>query len=252
MKNVIFVSILSVLALASCSKDETLSSSVTAEEISVSATPSQITTYISENYPDASIAAVYKLSNSDATYSVTLSTSELLAFNSKYSLVSESLTDTICDSLSYRGRHGRHHGGGHHGGGHSGGGISADSIPSAITEYVTANFAGYSIHNAMYDTLCQFGIVFNVMIDSAHSEHAKLIFDASGLYLAKASRLKSADLPEIITTAVTNQYATYSLRNKAEMLTLADGSIQYKVYLYLHDTKLKVVFTSDGTVICEE
>lgn len=256
MKKIMLSFLVSAIALVSCSKDETATTSSTTEVISVSATPSAITAFISENYPDAAISNVLKYSNSDTSYAVTLNTYEFLAFDNSQSLMGECLADTLCDSIPHPeggGHHGGgHHGGGHHGGGHHGGGISADSIPAAIAAYVSANYPGFAVHNAMYDTLCPFGIVMNVMIDSSFSAHYKLIFDASGTYLALAHRISATGLPSAITTVLSTTYSTYTLREKAETLTLADNTIQYRVYLYLDSSRLSVILTEDGTVVCEQ
>ena len=265
MKKTTLSFLVGAIALMSCSKEDSLTSS-TSQEISVSATPSTITSYISENYPDASISSVLKISNSDTTYEVTLSTWELLAFGHNEVLIGESLADTtLCDSIhdSIGGGHhgGGHHGGGHHGGGHGegmhgggmhGGGIPADSIPATITEYVAANYAGYTVHNALYDSLCPYGIVINVMIEASDSLHQKLVFDASGLFLAVAHRIKAADLPAAVSATLTAGYPTYTKREKAELLTLADNSKQYRVFLHGTSAHLSIILKEDGTVVCEQ
>jgi hypothetical protein len=262
MKKTTLSFLVSAIALMSCSKeDSSISSTSSSQEILVSATPSTITSYISENYPDATISSVLKISNSDTTYEVTLSTWELLAFGHNEVLIGESLADTtLCDSIHDSigdvHHHGGHHGNGHHRGGHGegihGGGISADSIPAAITEYVAANYAGYTVHNAMYDTVCPYGITINVMINVSDSLHHKLVFDASGLFIALAHRIKSADLPAIVSANVTANYSAYTLRKKAEVLTLSDNSKLYKVYLHQDMIRLSVIFKEDGTVVCEQ
>jgi len=239
MKNLIMSFLVSALALMSCSKVDTPATS-SSEEIPVSATPATIKSFITENYPDASILVVFMFSNSDTTYTVTLSTLEILAFGYNEILIGELLADTICDPIHdsigggqhHDGHHGDgHHGDGHHGDGHHGGGIHhggipADSIPDAVTEYVAANYAGYKVHNAMYDTLCPYGIVLNAMINSSDSLHHKLIFDASGLFIALAHRIKSEDLPAAVTSALMANYPAYPSRLKAEALTLAEKSNQ--------------------------
>lgn len=250
MKKVILSYLVSAIALVSCSKDET-SVSTSTGEISVSAIPSSIAAYINEYYPDASISTVLKYSGSDTAYAVTLNTNEFLAFNGNLSPLSGSHTELLCDSLNGH-PGGGHHGGGHHGGGHNGGGIPADSLPAAITDYIATNYAGYSAHHAWYDTLCQFGIVIDVMIDSSETEHHKLIFDASGLFLAAAHRFNKADLPAQVSAAISTSYPAYSLREKAEQYVLADGSIQYKVFLHMDTSRISVVFKVDGSVVCEQ
>jgi hypothetical protein len=272
MKKVLFALIIGALALVSCSKDET-STTVAQQEISVSSLPAVIPVYIAENYPDADISFIVKLTNSDTVYAVTLNTSELLAFDEKGSHLGHGEPGLECDSIggfegdSTGGHHGGgHHGGGHHGGGHPGGGhpggghhggghpggFPLDSIPAAIAEYVAANYAGYTVHHAWNDTLCQFGTVIEVMIDSTQSAHRKLVFDPEGLFLSSAERILYAELPEIVSASIATNYATYSVRNKSEVFTLADNSLQYKVFLFQGTTHLSVVLHGDGTVVCEQ
>lgn len=267
MKKVFFAMIIGAFALVSCSKDET-STAVTSQEVTVSSVPAAIPTYVAENYPDADISVIYKLLNSDTTYAVTLNTSELLAFDEKGSPLCHGEPGLECDSTggchgdSTGGHHGGghhgggHHGGGHHGGGHHGGGhfggIPLDSIPTSISAYVTANYSGYEIHHAWNDTLCQFGSVIEVMIDSTQTVHRKLVFNLNGEFLANAERLLFADLPETVTSAIASNYPDYTARNKAEAFTLADNSKQFKVFLLLGSSRRCIVLNEDGTVVCEQ
>lgn len=62
-------------------------------------------------------------------------------------------------------------------------------------------------YHAWYDTLCKFGIVIDVIIDLSESVRHKLVFDASGLFLAAAHRFNSADLPATVTAAITASYS---------------------------------------------
>jgi hypothetical protein len=270
MKKVLFLLFAGVIAFASCSKDETTTTS-DSQEVSVSSVPPAITLYVVENYPDAEISTIYKLSNSDTTYAVTLNTSELLAFDGnglhmghgEPGLCGDSTGWNHGDSTGWHhgdstgGHHGGgHHGGGHHGGGHHGGGnpggISPDSIPAAIAAYVTANYSGYTIHHAWNDTLCQFGTVIGVMIDSTHAGHLKLVFDVNGQFLANATRMEYADLSETVKAAVAANYSAYTARHMSEAFTLADGTRQYKVFLFMETTRINVVMNEEGIVVCEQ
>ncbi len=262
MKKVLFLLVAGAIAFVSCSKDET-TTTTDSQEVSVSSVPPAITLYVVENYPDAEISTIYKLSNSDTTYAVTLNTSELLAFDGNGMHMGHGEPGLCGDSTglnhgdSTGGHHGGgHHGGGHHGGGHHGGGnpggISPDSIPAAIAAYVTANYSGYTIHHAWNDTLCQFGTVIEVMIDSTHAGHLKLVFDASGLFLAEATRIEYGDLPETINASVSANYSGYTARHRSEVYTLADGTRQYKIFLFMSATRISVVMNEEGIVVCEQ
>jgi len=270
MKKVIFALFIGAFTLYSCSKDET-PTTADSQEVSVSSVPSSISTYIVENYPDAEISRILKMSNCDTTYAVILNTSELLAFDGNGLHMGHGEPGLNCDSIgghhgdSLGGHHGDstgghhgggHHGGGHHGGGHHGGGnpggISLDSIPAAIAEFVSVNYSGYTIHHAWNDTLCQFGTVIEVMIDSSQTGHMKLVFNSSGVFLAIAGRIEYTALPETVSVAIAANYSSYTPRHRAEVFTMADGSKQYKVFLLLSTTRISVVINEEGVVVCEQ
>ena len=257
MKKILFAVISASLAFFACTKDDSVSST-SYEEVSLASVPSTVSLYIDENYPDASVSTVYKLYNSDTVYAVVLNTSELLAFNGNGRPFGDGIPGLLCDSTGgflndSTGHHG-HHGGGHHGGGQHGGGhhggVPVDSIPEAITAWVTANYSGYTIHHAWNDTLCQFGNVYDVMIDSARRDHKKLIFSVEGNFLATATRAAYNDLPETVKAAVETGFAGYEPRQKAEQFILADGTKQYKIFLMSGTERLCVVFDESGTLIC--
>ena len=262
MKKVLFALLIGAFALASCSKDET-TTTATSQEVAVSSVPDAIAVYLSENYPDADISAIFKLVNSDTVYAVTLNTSELLAFDGDGAHLGHGNPGLDCDSTGWQpgdstgGHHGGgHHGGGHHGGGHHGGGnpggISTDSIPAAIAAYVSANYTGYTIHHAWNDTLCQFGTVTEVMIDSTRAAHKKLVFDANGLFLASADRMEYANLPAAVAATIATNYSGYTSRHMSEIFLLADGSNQYKVFLFIGPTRISIVLNEEGIVVCEQ
>lgn len=129
--------------------------------------------------------------------------------------------------------------------------VSVDSLSAAINTYISTNYSGYSVIHAETDTICQ-GAVTQVMVCTTVSEPAKLVFDAVGAFLFKGERIKSADVPAEISSAVTAGYSTYTVMKRAEKLTLADGSVQYKVHMELSGVRKSVTFNSDGTVACEK
>lgn len=262
MKRILFAVISATILFFACSKDDSESSS-SYEEVSLSSVPTTVSAYINENYPDAAVSAVYKLYNSDTVYAVVLNTSEMLAFNGNGKPFGNGIPGLLCDSTGgflndstgHHGHHGGgHHGGGHHGGGHHGGGhhggVPVDSIPDAIAAWVSANYDGFTIHHVWNDTLCQFGNVYDVMIDSSRIAHKKLIFSLDGTFLALAHRMAYSDMPEAVASAVEAGFAGYEPRQKAEHFILADGTNQYKVFLMTETQKMCVVFDESGTLLC--
>ena len=129
--------------------------------------------------------------------------------------------------------------------------VSVDSLSTAINTYISTNYSGYSVIHAETDTICQ-GAVTEVLVCTTSSEPVKLIFDAAGTFLFKAERIKYADVPTVISAAVTANYSTYTVMKRAAKLTLTDGSIQYRVFLDLSGVHKSVTFNADGTVACEK
>ena len=223
--------------------------------------------------------------------SVTFSTSgSVISYSNNFkaglkadSIVTTTTDTTSVDTLGHRpdgdgDGHGRGHGhgrpGGNGGSGHGGpapdsthvagprgGGhghdrhfrneVSVDSLSTAINTYISTNYSGYSVIHAETDTICQ-GAVTEVLVCTTSSEPVKLIFDAAGTFLFKAERIKYADVPTVISAAVTANYSTYTVMKRAAKLTLPDGSVQYKVFMELSGVRKSVTFNADGTVACEK
>ena len=129
--------------------------------------------------------------------------------------------------------------------------VSVDSLSTAINTYISTNYSGYSVIHAEKDTLCQ-GAVTEVLVCTTSTEPVKLIFDTAGTFLFKAERINYADVPTLISTAVTANYSTYTVMKRAGKLTLSDGSVQYKVHMELSGVRKSLTFNADGTVACEK
>lgn len=245
-----------------------------------------ITSYVANNFPDASIV-LSKVSNN--TVVTELNTGEQVFFNTDGTVISYSNNATkglmadslglVCDSAHNdsthvghkddKGKHGdkggKHGGkdGGRHGndstqtGGHHGhdryfkNEISIDSLPAEINGYISTNYSGYKVIHAETDTICE-GVVTEVMVALATAQPVKLVFDASNVYLLKAERFEYANVPTAVSVAVSNHYSTYTAMKKCEILSLNDGSINYLVYLKSTDTRKKVTIKADGSISCEK
>jgi hypothetical protein len=260
MKKVMIVMLVTMMAaLSSCNKNDQAVPS--GQVTDVSSLPAKAVSYAADNFPDAAIDYVLLQQNAVATYIAVLNTTEELAFTST--------GDYLGDGKQYRGGHhdgdtihgdtiygGGHHGGGHHGGGHHGGNhgneIPVDSLPVMITDYIAANFSGYSVMHAGYDTLCPDGIVIEVMIGISGSEPVKLVFDSNDSFLMQASRVRYSTVPQVVKDSVTANYPTYQVSSKSEKLILADNSIQYSVYIRLNADRKKVRLTEAGIMVCVE
>jgi hypothetical protein len=244
MKRILFMMLVITAALSSCNKDKTTDPA--ADQSSGSNLPLKAVTYVSENYPDATIDYYFKITNGAADYLVTLTTTEELAFNKTGDFLGmgENFKDgqhgdsIPCDSI--------------HGGGHHGGGIPIDSLPVILKDYVTANYAGYVIRRASFDSLCFNGEVIGVMLFQPGSVPVKLYFATTGEFLMQANRIRYADIPQTVKDYITANYATFHATPIAEKLTLADNSIQYIVFVHKGPTRKSVRIDAAGAFICEQ
>jgi len=251
--------ILSILALAavmvSCSSND--------DSAGVSSSTSEsIATYIAEIFPAASVVST---TSSSSKVTATLNTGETVTFSKDGSVIAyanNACKGLAADSLvvpadsvaghNHDGKGPGKHGHGKHGHDrHYKNEISVDSLSTTLNEYISTNYAGDTVIHAEVDTICQ-GIVTEVFVCSSTKEPIKLVFDATGTFIFKAERIKYADVPAEISAAVTANYSTYSVKKRAEKFTLADGSLQYKVFLSFNKTRKSVTFNADGTVSCEK
>lgn len=283
MKKLFFIVIAFAALMASCSSED--AAGVVTPSESVAAT---IAAYVSDNYPETEIV---ETSGTGSSFITTLNTGEELVFNTSGTFIAYAnnysaglSADSIgvtCDSTSTDsiGKGGRGHGGkgGHGKGGKGGHGnhdgqpgdsthvggvkhghnrhaeneVAIDSLSTSINDYIAANYSGYTIIHAEVDTICQ-GVVTEVLVCTSSTEPVKLIFDEAGVFIIKAQRIEYADVPAEVSATVTANYATYNVKKRTEMFTLADGSLQYKVFMSLEKTRKSVTFNANGTVSCEK
>ncbi|HEY6914478.1 MAG TPA: PepSY-like domain-containing protein [Paludibacter sp.] len=273
MKKIIFSVLAFAAVMVSCSSNEDL-----AGVASVSgSTSASVAAYVAENYPATKIVST---TASGSTVTATLNTGETLSFskagsfiaysnNSSEGLVADSLivSDSIAtDSVGrphHRGGHEGHGGMGHHGEGpgsdsmsvghqrHFENEIALDSLPTVINDYILANYAGNVVIHAERDTICQ-GAVIEVLVCVTTQEPIKLVFDAVGAYLFKAERIHYTDVPAEVSAAVSANYSTFKIKNRAEKFTLTDGTLQYKVFIQSKEVRKSVTFNVAGTVSCEK
>lgn len=251
-----------------------------------------ITTYIANNFPDTKIVATQTAKGSVTTELNTgeelkFSTAGVfMAYsnNADNGLPADSL-GLACDSTHNDSIRSGHRGGGDKGGKHGDKGgkhgdkggkggkggkhdndstktgrghdrhfeneIAIDSLATEISTYITANFSGYTVLHAETDTICE-GAVTEVLVSLSNAQPVKLVFDSTNAYLFKAERMEYSNVPELISTAVTANYSTYTVMKRCELYTMSDNSLKYKVYLKNSDAKKSVTFNADSTVSCEK
>ena len=74
---------------------------------------------------------------------------------------------------------------------------------------------------------CQGVVTTEVLVCSTTKEPVKLVFAATGTYLFKAERMKYADVPALVSAAVTANYSTYTIMKRAEKIYI--GRCKYPI-----------------------
>jgi hypothetical protein len=251
MKKLIFGLATSLLlATTSCNKiSDIVNSSVSTADL-----PANTTKYLESNFPESVVTDATKLDDAGNTlYLVKLSTQEDLAFDKdgSYQGTTEDVVSKSKGGKGAKGSHGgrnRNCGGRKHGHGND---LSIDSLPAAISAYVAANYTGFVLKHAHLDSLCALGSTISVVAASS-TAHVRLFFSTSGSYLGKVEKIDAATLPAAITAAISSNYAGYTAGNKALLLTLQNGTLQYGIRLTNGTLRKRVLFSSTGTVICEK
>lgn len=129
--------------------------------------------------------------------------------------------------------------------------ISLDKLPANINEFVTTNYAGYTIENAAHDPLCSGGDAIDVAISKKGSSNYSLIFLPNGTFVQQEEDIDIRKAPSKVLEIVKMKYAGFTPAQQIERLTLADKSIQYLFDITKDKTAREVIFNEEGTVICE-
>jgi hypothetical protein len=270
MKKILFAIVASAMVIVACNKEQLPFE----QSISVTDLSKNVSSYVAENYPDATIAEALVVKENQPVTIVILNTNEQLAFNEAGLYLGEGLNYRGGRGGGRGGNHGggHHHGGGpgghhgggpggHHGGGpggHHGGGChqgidstTLDSLLPGAQAFIDSNYAGYSVIGARRDSTCQYGAVINVMISNrSFTGPVKITFDLAGNFLMSSVRYSYANAPQLVKDYITNNYAGYNVRNKAEQSTLANASIQYNVFVADTVNRYLVTVKDDGTLVC--
>lgn len=246
MKKIHFALLAIVVTISACSKEQTASSY---QEISLAELSTTVTTYVEENYPDASIvSALQATTSAEANFIVVLNTSEEIAFDASGVYLGDAMD---YGAARHQRKGGPKHGGHGQHGGQIPGGIPVDSLPSNITSYISTNYTNARILGGRLDTTCQFGNVLNVMVRVARTAPIRLTFDLSGNYLFKGERALYSALPQVVRDTIAAQFtSTVQLKNKAELLTLANATIEYNVYLRQDSVRKIITISDNGTIVC--
>jgi len=242
---------MTLLALFSCNKEKS-SNTGDSSSMNVAALPATVTSYINDNYPDATIYTAAQLANNEAKYIVLLSTEEELAFDASGHFLGDG--QSYCHGGGpFPGGDSLHHGHPWHGCPPNW--INIDSLSAPIKLYIATDYPNYQTWHAEKDSICPTGAVIEVMIRKKGSHppiDLKLFFDLTNDYLMMAERIRFNELPQAVRTYINTNFGNMHQCDMAEKLTLADSSINYAVFIDKPHDHQRVVLTAAGTLVCEQ
>ncbi|OIN56408.1 PepSY-like domain-containing protein [Arsenicibacter rosenii] len=203
-------------------------------KIETSALPAAITGYITTNYAGATVD--YAAKDDDGNYFVGITqsgTRKALLFNAD---------GTFNHEVSLKKGPGKGPGGKRD----SLSQIAITNLPSAITSYISANYAGATINMAVKDDNRGYLVMITV-----NDTKKTLLFNTDGTFnqelvkvlRGKLTEVAAADLPAAITTYITTNYAGATVKKAGK---LSDG--QYVVSIKpASGNPVDLLFAADGT-----
>lgn len=132
--------------------------------------------------------------------------------------------------------------------------IDIATLPTAITNYISTNYADYKIDEAQKDTLCNGTAGIEVELEKKNADDITLFFSNENTFILKEEEIKYSALPTAVQTFFSTNYSNYNLPKDADKITLANGIIQYEVDIKEKTSKIEKEVTTnvDGTIkICE-
>ena len=132
--------------------------------------------------------------------------------------------------------------------------IDITTLPTAITNYISTNYADYKIDEAQKDTLCNGTAGIEVELEKKNSNDISLFFSNENTFVLKEEEIKYNTLPIAVQTFFSSNYSNYELPKDADKITLANGTVQYEVDIKEKTSKIEKEVTTnfDGTLkICE-
>lgn len=211
-------------------------------KIAVTDLPAAVTSYITTTYAGATVE--YAAKDDTGNFLVAIKQNDeakALLFNAD---------GTFNEELSLKGGGGKHGGRGGKGRDHGSKGsleqIAVTDLPTAITEYISANYAGAELKTAAKDSARGYFVMIVV------SDQSKtLLFNTDGTFNKEVTKplrgnyteVALADLPASVTSYVTTTYAGSTVQKAAK-----NAAGELVVWVKTSDGKtVALLFAADGT-----
>ncbi|MEL1241450.1 PepSY-like domain-containing protein [Flavobacterium flavipallidum] len=218
-----------------------LSSSSTITPVAISDLQAAIITYITTNYPDATINSAH--SESDGSFDVLITTADGVKMKLNFSSTAEFVS---ARELKANGNHRHHHSDRHNR-------IALINLISSIKTYISSNYPDSKIVAAFKESDGS----IDVFVVTADDAKLNINFTADGEFVSVSTVdmfhmgqhiiLTVADIPADITTYITTNYSGATIKGGH---IEPDGT--YEIYLLTSDNvKLKLTFTATYEFVSE-
>lgn len=125
-----------------------------------------------------------------------------------------------------------------------------NNLPSGVSEFINSNYPGYQIDEAYLEEYCNNTNILEVEIEMG-SQDRDLYFDLDGNFLFEGDDISTTSLPAAVAATLNAEYPGFQI-DDAEILTLADGTVQYWVEVENDndEDEYNVILTEDGNIVC--
>ena len=129
--------------------------------------------------------------------------------------------------------------------------IALNQLPPNIQEFVTKNYAGYTMQNAAHDPLCSGADAIDVDIIKNGSTNYSLIFLPNGTFVQQEEDVDISKAPATVLKTIKEKYTGYTSAKQIERLTLADKTTQFLFDISKGSSMKEVILKEDGGLVCE-
>ena len=129
--------------------------------------------------------------------------------------------------------------------------IALDLLPANIKVFVTKNYAGYTMQNAVHAPLCSGVDAIDLHISKKGGADYSLVFLPNGTFVHQEEDVDLTNVPSKVLETIKEIYADYKPAPQIERLTLADNTTQFLIDISKSNATKEVILKEDGTLVCE-
>lgn len=129
--------------------------------------------------------------------------------------------------------------------------VQISDLPDYVQKYLNTKYPGAEVEDPEQEKFCTGITIFEVDVETGEDQEFTLGFDNEGNLLFTAKEIPVSTLPAKVVAAINAKHPGFSLK-EAERLEAPNGSYQYEVTVSKGKTKLEVLVSSEGAIVCEQ